>query len=188
MIHLTARRRAVFILSFLSIICGCGSIFLRGNKSADSLQSTTARSDLSWLHYVPEHITDRSTRNLNSELRRDAGRANIALGFDIERPEVLDVGVYGKIGNATVFVAREADIGTFDRLYWPMVQVLSKKYACFIKNKSQRGNTLRFACTDRRVIIMQRNLSGGFAKFSGRQYDLAGRELLVKRRAVASIP
>ena len=136
---------------------------------------------------VPEHITDRST-SLNSELRRDAGRANIALGFDIERPEILDVGVYGKIGNATVFVAREADIGTFDRLYWPMVQVLSKKYACFIKNKSQRGNTLRFACTDRRVIIMQRNLSGGFAKFSGRQYDLAGRELLVKRRAVASIP
>jgi hypothetical protein len=35
---------------------------------------------------------------------------------------------------------------------------------------------------------MQRSLSGGFAKFSGRQYDLAGHELVVKRRAVASIP
>lgn len=188
MMQLTGIRRVVFLLASLALVCRCGSISIRGNRNPDSLQSPTVRSDLSWLRYVSEHVTEPSSKNLSPELRRDEARAKIALGFDIVRPEVLDLGVYGKIGNATVFVASTAAIGTFDRLYWPMVQVLSKKYGCFIKTKSQLGNTLRFACTDRRVIIMQRNLSGGFAKFSGRQYDLAGHELVVKRRAVASTP
>lgn len=177
-----------YCLSLLILFFGCGSIHFKGTKSKEVVDSEERRDELDWFYYAPERISVMGDNAFSLELRRDPGRLRMAQGFGVENPEILDLGVYGKVGNATVFVAKQSTISNYDRLYWPLVQVLSKKYGCFIKNKRTRGNTQRFECADRRVIVVQRSIGGGFAKFSGRQFDLLGRELVVKRRVAAYRP
>jgi hypothetical protein len=65
-----------------------------------------------------------------------------ALG--VGKLEVLDLGVYGKIGPNSIFVAERSAIPNYDRLYWVMVRILSEKYGCFIRRKVDRGDFVSF--------------------------------------------
>jgi hypothetical protein len=82
----------------------------------------------------------------------------------------FDKGVYGKIGNATVFVTSYDMIEDYDRLYWSMVLVLSKKYACFITSKQIEEDQVRFYCKDTRTIVMKRNMNKTLVYFYAYQY------------------
>jgi hypothetical protein len=147
-------------------------------------------SRLDWLAYDPSRVNTRGAGapggQWSPELIRDDELAKIAAGFGLERPQKMDLGVYGKIGKHTVFVAPRRAIGDYDRLYWVMVRVLSEKYGCFIKSKVSTAKIVRFECRDRRTVVLDRDISGSFAKFSGRQFDLMGREIIIKPRPFAS--
>jgi hypothetical protein len=118
-------------------------------------------------------------------LQKDRERWILAAGFGLERPQAFDLGVYGKVGKATVFVASRLAISDYDRLYWVMVRVLSEKYGCFIVRKVGRRNNIGFACRDGRTVLMQRDISGAYAKFVGWQFDEDGRDVLITQAARA---
>lgn len=177
---------AILIISTL-MITACGRSALR-SASPKEVVDPVARFDgehLDWLRFIPENVSRSRLEALPSDILADPDRASLATGFSLERPQFLDVGVYGKIGNATAFVARRSRIPDYDRLYWVMVRVLSEKYGCFIRKKNNLGQTVRFECRDQRFVVLDRDISGGFAKFSGRQFDQMGREIIVKPRPVA---
>ena len=96
-----------------------------------------------------------------------------ALG--VGKLEVLDLGVYGKIGPNSIFVAERSAIPNYDRLYWVMVRILSEKYGCFIRRKVDRGNFVSFQCRDQRTVTMARKISDRFSMVHVRQFDRDGR-------------
>ncbi len=99
----------------------------------------------------------------------------------IENVKRYEGGAYGKIGSSTVFIAEKNTIPDFDRLYWVMVKVLSEKYGCFMKKKYSEEKTVVVHCRDRRRIVFRRHQGSDWIQFYGRQYDLAGNELIVRR-------
>jgi hypothetical protein len=190
MVSLLSQRslcRAMACLALL-VMSGCGGKGRR-DMTPDPVASQPG-SRLDWLAYDPARVSARGAGaaggQWSPELIRDDELAKIAAGFGLERPQKMDLGVYGKIGKHTVFVAPRRAIGDYDRLYWVMVRVLSEKYGCFIKSKVSTAKIVRFECRDRRTVVLERDISGSFAKFSGRQFDLMGREILIKPRPVAS--
>jgi hypothetical protein len=96
-----------------------------------------------------------------------------ALG--VGKLEVMDLGVYGKIGPNSIFVAERTAIPNYDRLYWVMVRILSEKYGCFIRRKVDRGHSVSFQCRDQRTVTMARKMSGRFAMLHVQQFDRSGR-------------
>lgn len=95
---------------------------------------------------------------------------NAAESLPFESLSYFDRGIYGKIGEATVFVTSHEMIEDYDRLYWSMVQVLSLKYGCFIRDKKKLGNKIQFACADRRTIVMTRDSRKKLLYFYAYQY------------------
>ncbi len=138
---------------------------------------------LGWLKYRAENAARIAFTGGSDLIGGDHERSRLALGFGLEKAQPLDAGVYGKLGNSTVFVAHRRDIPDYDRLYWVMIRVLSEKYGCFIKKKVPRDNQIGFQCRDRRMIVMQRDISGDYAKFVGWQYDQAGKEVVITQEA-----
>lgn len=150
-------------------------------KMAQKVQKT--ESLLQWLKYRPERLASLSSQASSPIIAGDQERSQIALGFGLEKPQALDVGVYGKVGKSTVFIAHRKNIPDYDRLYWVMIRVLSEKYGCFIKRKVPRDHQIGFECRDRRMIVMQRDISGDFAKFVGWQFDSSGKEVVITQEA-----
>ena len=190
MVSLLSQRslyRAIACLALLGL-SGCGGKGRR-DLTADPIVAQSP-SRLDWLAYDPARVGARGAGvaggQWSPELIRDDELSKIAAGFGLERPQKMDLGVYGKIGQHTVFVAPRRVIGDYDRLYWVMVRVLSEKYGCFIKSKVSTAKIVRFECRDRRTVVLDRDISGSFAKFSGRQFDVLGREIVIKPRPVAS--
>ncbi len=186
-IHLS-QRSCRWLLGGLAllVISGCGSKRRRDDKLDPVVSQSSSRLD--WLWYDPARLSAQGAGGgqWSLELNRDDELSKIAVGFGLERPQKMDLGVYGKIGKRTVFVAPRAAIADYDRLYWVMVRVLSEKYGCFIRSKVSTAKTVRFECRDRRTVVLDRDIAGSFAKFSGRQFDLLGREIVIKPRPVAS--
>jgi hypothetical protein len=181
-----AKPSIILIGIITMMLCACGRSVMRSSPS--EVVDPVARLDsdhLEWLRFSPENVSRARLESLPPEILADPDRACLATGFSLERPQFLDVGIYGKIGTATAFVARRSKIADYDRLYWVMVRVLSEKYGCFIRKKTNLGQTVRFECRDQRMVVLDRDISGGFAKFSGRQFDQMGREIIVKPRPVA---
>jgi hypothetical protein len=110
------------------------------------------------------------------------GMRDVLLELGVQRAQVMDVGVYGKIGNMAVFVADRKQVPNYDRLYWVMVRVLSEKYGCFITRKHVESDIVRFTCRDKRTVVMKRRISGEYSKFVARQYDAFGRDVVVTKR------
>jgi hypothetical protein len=168
-------------------VTGCGRSTVMSGHAEGGLDPVTRldANHLKWLEFVPANVLRYRLDALTPEILADPDLASLATGFAVERPQMLDVGIYGKKGSQTVFVARRSKISDYDRLYWVMVRVLSEKYGCFIRKKTDSGQTVRFDCRDKRFVVLERDISGGFAKLSGRQFDASGREIVVKARSVA---
>lgn len=96
----------------------------------------------------------------------------------VKKVEALDLGVYGKLGSTSIFVAERALIPTYDRLYWAMVRILSEKYGCFIRRKIDFGDVVSFKCRDHRTVTMARKISGNFSLIHVRQFDRHGRVIV----------
>ncbi len=181
------RLRVRGLLVLLSVLSSCGRFTTKASAPNDVV-TPVARLDanhLEWMRFIPENVSRSRLEVLPLALLADPDRASLAAGFALERPQFMDIGVYGKIGTSTAFVARRSKIQDYDRLYWVMVRVLSEKYGCFIHKKTNLGQTVRFECRDKRTIVLDRDISGGFAKFAGRQFDQMGREIIMRYRPVA---
>lgn len=96
----------------------------------------------------------------------------------VRKVEALDLGVYGKLGSTSIFVADRSLIPTYDRLYWAMVRILSEKYGCFIRRKIDFGDVVSFKCRDHRTVTMVRKISGKFSLIHVRQHDRDGRAVV----------
>jgi hypothetical protein len=172
----------------LTILSGCGGR-RRRDQAVDPVESRPV-SRLDWLAYDQARVSRgemwAGATQWSPEITRDEELSKIAAGFGLERAQKMDLGVYGKIGKHTVFVAPRSVITDYDRLYWVMVRVLSEKYGCFIRSKVSTAKIVRFECRDHRTIVMDRDISGSFAKFSGRQFDTFGKEIIINPRPVAS--
>lgn len=158
-----------------------------GVKNVAITKRTSKQKDpsvlLDWLKFRPDRVTALSLPGNVGVIAGDHDRSRLALGFGLEKAQALDAGVYGKLGKSTVFVAHRKNIPDYDRLYWVMVRVLSEKYGCFIKRKFPRDNQIGFECRDRRTIVMQRDISGDYAKFVGWQFDSSGKEVVITQEA-----
>ena len=142
------------------------------------------KSLLDWLKFRPEKTSSPvSSVVMAAAMRGDHERTRLAMGFGLEKAQAMDVGVYGKLGKSTVFIAHRKHIPDYDRLYWVMIRVLSEKYGCFIKRKFPYDNQIGFECRDRRTIVMQRDISGDYAKFVGWQFDPSGKEVVITKEA-----
>lgn len=185
-------------LSSLTMLTSCGRMGPEDLAVADPVRSEASarvergdgggRGDLlGWLQYRPERISARTMTSLRPELRRDFEKSKLAMAFGLEHAQPMDLGVYGKIGTSTVFIASRRHIPDYDRLYWVMIRVLSEKYGCFIRRKFPHQNQIGFECRDRRTIVMQRELSENFVKFVGWQFDRKGQEVVIRKpKTVAS--
>ncbi len=177
-------------LSFFTLCSSCMTfdpeeIYGVKKRVADRQIAATVQQPalLGWLKYRPEKAARIALTGGSDVISGDHERSRLALGFGLEKAQSLDAGVYGKLGKSTVFVAHRRDIPDYDRLYWVMIRVLSEKYGCFIKKKVPRDNQIGFQCRDRRMIVMQRDISGDYAKFVGWQYDQAGKEVVITQEA-----
>jgi hypothetical protein len=129
-----------------------------------------------------ETVDSASVRPASSTGIKKLGMKDVLLELGLQRPQVMDVGVYGKIGNMSVFVADRKVVPDYDRLYWVMVRVLSEKYGCFIKRKLVEHDIVQFTCRDKRTVVMKRRISGNYSKFVVKQYDAFGRDVVVTKR------
>jgi len=131
--------------------------------SAAIMTNLTEKMSVNPPGYVP--VSVKGERTVIDELN--------ALG--VGKLEVMDLGVYGKIGPNSIFVAERAAIPNYDRLYWVMVRILSEKYGCFIRRKVDRGHSVSFQCRDQRTVKMARKISDRFSIVHVRQFDPYGR-------------
>jgi hypothetical protein len=99
----------------------------------------------------------------------------------MEKVKMYEGGAYGKVGSTTMFIADKRVIPDFDRLYWVMVKVLSEKYGCFMKRKHAEEKTVTVNCRDKRTIVFKRHEGSDWIQFYGKQFDIAGNELIVRR-------
>jgi len=129
-----------------------------------------------------ESADSASAGGLRSVPVKKLGMKDVLLDLGLRRAQVMDHGIYGKIGNMSVFVADRKIVPDYDRLYWVMVRVLSEKYGCFIKRKIVERDIVSFTCRDKRTVVMKRRISGEYAKFVVKQYDAFGREVVVTKR------
>lgn len=141
---------------------------------------------------VEFEVLPERTERLSEELRADPDLARLAVRRSIEKPALLDQGVYGKLGSSTVYFAPSERVGSSDRLYWTMVRVLSEKYGCFIVEKKRQDERFHFRCRDGRKVVMHRKIDKKIAHFWGRQYSASGEEVKIKpgstgRKAFASL-
>ncbi|MCX6124262.1 MAG: hypothetical protein NTV34_05865 [Proteobacteria bacterium] len=153
-----------------------------GDRAGISDQAVTSR---------PGRVgPNREANNPQGSLEGPTGSvSNIADGdllrwvkdLKIERPRDYEGGVYGKVGSATVYIAPKSKIPDYDRLHWVMVKVLSEKYGCFILRKETFAHNVSVGCRDRRRIVFKRSRGDEWIMFYGRQYDLAGNEVVIVR-------
>ena len=129
-----------------------------------------------------ESTDSESAGALRSVPVKKLGMKEVLLDLGLRRAQVMDLGIYGKIGNMSVFVADRKVVPDYDRLYWVMVRVLSEKYGCFIKRKLVEHDVIRFTCRDKRTVVMKRRISGEYSKFVVKQYDAFGRDVVVVKR------
>lgn len=111
-----------------------------------------------------------------------------ALKFDLDLSHIslkpFYKGFYGKVGASTLFVASKKEVPDEARVYWAIVQVLSKKYGCFIRRKAKKGPYRSFLCKDKRIIVFHNRSTKNHILFSGRQFDQKGREIVVNNHKV----
>lgn len=181
--------RAIFLIVVAAMLTSCMNFSANEIYGIDPVNSSIAgknsdsESLLHWLKFRPEKISARAKLEISDGMTGDHERNRLAQGFGLEKAQAMDVGVYGKLGKSTVFVAHRKHIPDYDRLYWVMIRVLSEKYGCFIKKKFPYENQIGFECRDRRTIVMQRDISGEYAKFVGWQFDPAGKEVVITKEA-----
>ena len=192
MTNLLSQRSSRLLSAFVALLVmsGCGGKRRRDQTLEPVAAQPVSKSKLEWLNYDASRLDaaeiSAGTGQWSQEIVRDNELSKIAIGFGLERPQKMDLGVFGKIGKHTVFVAPRTVIADYDRLYWVMVRVLSEKYGCFIRSKVSTAKTVRFECRDQRTVVLDREISGDFAKFAGRQFDMLGKEIIIKPRPVAS--
>ncbi len=118
---------------------------------------------------------------LPENIRSNDEKSALTLSRFLEKPELFDLGVYGKVDGAGRFVAYLSDIPDWDRLYWAQVQVLSKKYACFIRERFKNGDEVKFQCRDKRYVTMWRARGDHWIEFYARLYDMKGKEIITAK-------
>jgi hypothetical protein len=181
----------------LAVAVTLGSCLSFGTKSRhrneltldDLTSAPTVDYSASLAQPILRDVTFDKLAMLPPDVRSAPELASIAVGYDLARPILYDLGVYGKVGNSTVFVTTRDRIADWDRLYWVMVRVLSEKYGCFITRRESRNNESRFTCRDGRSVVLKRQILDRMIYFYGRQYDREGRELIVQnRKVIARLP
>ncbi|MCX6118740.1 MAG: hypothetical protein NT027_14460 [Proteobacteria bacterium] len=129
---------------------------------------------------LPSKVTDLSVGR--AKVSDDNGMiqlSKVIKEIGLKRPMDYEGGVYGKVGSATMFIAEKSVIPDFDRLYLVMVKVLSEKYGCFITKKKSTSKMVSVRCRDDRIVVFHRFHGTDWVQFYGRQYDLAGNEVVV---------
>lgn len=198
------------ILNLLRVSFGCKSLrkillsaVLTCSCETDSTQPKTldphlltdskAESFVTWdeiLESRPKHFADASVTLSSSTALASSSDSRSTddmlvqwtQELKIKNPKDYEGGVYGKVGNATVFITARAKIADFDRLYWVMVKVLSEKYGCFIVRKKSSEQIVSVDCRDKRRIVLRRSAGSEWIMFYGRQYDRQGREIIIAQQ------
>jgi hypothetical protein len=132
-------------------------------------------------------LTSERLAALPLPLQRDLRLARLALARSLENPSLFDLGVLGMVGTSRLFVTTSDKIKNYERLYWTMVQVLSRKYGCFIRTKLRTGDETKVTCKDKRTIVFWRSQGAGWIQFFSRQFDKEGYEIMVKKRRIVRI-
>lgn len=128
---------------------------------------------------------------ISSVLQPNSAKASeyfqaLSMGIDFKslKLEPFYSGYYGKFGTVSLFVAPKENIPNYTKLYWAMVNVLSKKYGCFMTKKIKKKKFVAFRCKDRRIVVFRIKNKKKTILFSGRQFDHSGNEIVVKNRKI----
>lgn len=172
------------------------TFFLFGSCAAEKKNFTLATpmpSQTEGVSFVtPKSRINVRESNVHAVVESDSRMTNQLIRSQLEvagvkKVEALDLGVYGKLGSSSIFVAERALIPTYDRLYWAMVRILSEKYGCFIRRKIDLGDMVSFKCRDRRTVTMARKISGKFSVIHVRQFDQDGRVIVTSASKTRSL-
>ena len=117
-------------------------------------------------------------KKMPAEIANDKVLRYLALSRFLEKPEKFGPGLFGNVSGAGRFVAFLEDVPNWDQLYWVQVLALSKKYACFIVDKSRVNDETIFECRNKRLVKMWRSRGDDWIEFYVRQYDQSGKEIL----------
>jgi hypothetical protein len=171
----------------LSIVVGCGGAhrgsITKSPISWEEILETKRTSDRSTPEKLSTSVSSRasSTQSLRSQ-SSDDNLVRWAQHLKIQKPREFEGGVYGKVGDATVYIAPQEKVPDYDRLHWVMIKVLSEKYGCFVVKKVKVNDTISVACRDRRRVVFRRSRGPEWIMFYGRQYDVAGNEVIISAR------
>jgi hypothetical protein len=132
-------------------------------------------------------LTPNRIKGLSPTLRRNPNLAKLAVSRALDHPYLYEKGVFGRIGSAKLFVAERKNIPDFNRLYWVMVKVLSRKYGCFMIGRVKEDHKITIKCRDKRNIVMWRSMGKSWIQFYARQFDKYGYEIKVKNRRIVRI-
>ncbi len=113
--------------------------------------------------------------------------AHFAVSRSMAAPVAYEGGVFGTVGNAKMFVGSSSSIGSYDRLYWVMVKVLSEKFGCFMVAKQNHPEKTWVKCRDKRQIVFWKSKGPGFVQFFARQFDREGYEIVVKKKKIVRV-
>lgn len=90
-------------------------------------------------------------------------------------------GIYGKIGSGSMFLSTRERVPDQSALYLAIVQVLSEKYACFMRRKVTVADLVSFKCRDSRVVVFKKASKGRYVYFHSWQYDRWGYQLIMEK-------
>lgn len=132
-------------------------------------------------------LTPERLKALPYLLQRAPDLAHLAVSRAVENPIHYQDGVFGLVGSTKFYVTTRERIGTYDRLYWVIVKVMSEKYGCFMVSKIQTDDKLQINCRDKRQIVVWRAAGRKWIQFYARQYDRDGYEIKVVKRRIVRI-
>ncbi len=138
--------------------------------------------ELEELLVTPERIAE-----LPTDIKSHPDLVRYAVTRLLEKPSLLDQGVFGVRGREKVFIASRSQVKDNERLYWAMVRVLSEKYSCFISGRKTFARSLHFYCRDGRTVAFQTTEGPDWLQFVGRQFDGEGYEIEVKKRRIVRV-
>ena len=88
----------------------------------------------------------------------------------VKKPRRYDLGVLDERSrHHYIFVAPRKEIPSWDRLYWVMMRVMSKEYACFMVERSKSEDQMAVRCRDGRGVYMKRFRGQSWIAFESRR-------------------
>ena len=135
--------------------------------------------------FLRENI-DSSISKLHEGLRENRKLAQLVVNRFMGETMPFHGGALGKVGDSNVFVAERRVIPDYDSLHMVIINLLSSRYGCLMRQRRKIGNFQELSCRDGRKIEVTRGLGNDWIQFVANQYDRNGDLIVVRKHEILS--